>query len=176
MTNPETIKEKLSQIRKIYEEAFPEIERRTFSNLCAAFERFPYVGLHLISEADAVVGFIIYWEFSEFVYVEYFAISEELRGRGLGKKSFREFAERQAKPIVIEVELPESDLACRRIGFYQRLGFTLQDVEYIQPPYHPDLPDLPLNLMTYGKIDFPKAFCNIKSKIYRHCSYKMFNV
>lgn len=175
MTNSEITKH-LSQIRKIYEEAFPEIERRTFSNLCAAFERFPYVRLHLISESDTVVGFIIYWEFTEFIYVEYFAISEEFRGVGIGRKAFSEFAERQAKPIVIEVEPPDNDLARRRVGFYERIGFTLRDVEYIQPPYHPNLPDLPLLLMTYGAIDFPKAFSNIKSEIYRHCSYRVFSV
>lgn len=171
MTNSD-ITRQLSQIRRIYEEAFPEIERRTFSNLCAAFELFPYVHLHLIEEADETIGFIIYWEFTEFIYVEYFAISEEFRGGGIGRKAFSEFTERQTKPIVLEIEPPDNDLARRRVGFYQRIGFTLRDVEYIQPPYHPNLPDLPLLLMTYGEIGLPKTFSNIKSEIHRHCSYK----
>ena len=169
MTNKRTVA--LKKIQKIYEESFPEIERRTFNNLCSAFERFTYINLQLIEETDKTIGFIIYWEFREFIYVEYFAISEELRGGGLGKKAFHEFAKRQTKPIVLEVELPENDIAIRRIGFYERLGFILQQVEYIQPPYHPNMPDLPLLLMTYGDIDFPKALLNIKSEIYKHCSY-----
>ena len=60
-------------------------------------------------------------------------------------------------PLILEVELPgANDMASRRIGFYERCGFTAHhDVDYIQPAYAPGLPSIPLLLMSTAPIPEP---------------------
>ena len=38
-------------------------------------------------------------------------------------------------PVVLEVEMPTDEMSKRRIGFYERLGFELDNQVYHQPPY-----------------------------------------
>lgn len=65
----------------------------------------------------------------------------------------RWFLASDSRPLVIEVEPPTDEMACRRIGFYERNGLRLwNDVEYVQPPYSPDRHAIELKLMTYGGI------------------------
>ncbi len=39
------------------------------------------------------------------------------------------------KKIVLEVERPETEEARRRVIFWEKLGFKLNEHHYIQPPY-----------------------------------------
>ena len=64
-----------------------------------------------------------------------------------------------ADPLVFEVELPDNELACRRIRFYERHGLLLDTTHpYIQPPYRPDGESIELRLMTRGDIDLNECF------------------
>ena len=63
--------------QELFEEAFPEQERPPFSSL-----RHRDAGkFHfLVAEnGDEPVGILTYWSFEDLVYVEHFAIDEELR-------------------------------------------------------------------------------------------------
>ena len=65
-----------------------------------------------------------------------------------------------AKPLVLEVELPETSTeAERRVRFYERCGLTAhEDFPYWQPPYRQDLPEVPMMLMSSGEIPDRTAF------------------
>ena len=63
--------------------------------------------------------------------------------------------------------MPEEEMARRRIGFYQRQGFTLWDKPYQQPPYKPGDGYLPMRLMAYGGIDPEQDFAKVRDCIYR---------
>ena len=56
--------------------------------------------------------------------------------------------EEKNRPMVLEVEVPEDDLARRRIGFYERHGLVYNDYPYLQPPLRKGNELLPLRLMT----------------------------
>ena len=53
--------------------------------------------------------------------------------------------------ICLEVELPETEMAARRIGFYERNGFYYNDYFYMQPPIAEGRNAIPLRLMTTGR-------------------------
>ena len=58
------------------------------------------------------------------------------------------FVAHTAHPVVLEVEPAETPMAQRRIVFYQRHGFHLSAIPYVQPPYRKEDQPLPLCLMT----------------------------
>ena len=65
----------------------------------------------------------------------------------------RHLTEGVSPSVLLEVEMPETDFARRRIGFYERNGFRVRDeFKYIQPPYSPGQPSLELLLMTHGDV------------------------
>ena len=69
--------------------------------------------------------------------------------------------------IVLEVEEPIDELTKRRIGFYQRQGFTIQDMPYQQPPYRKGDDWYPMKLMTLRGEDFSRQYEKVKNNIYR---------
>jgi len=58
-------------------------------------------------------------------------------------------------------------LAQRRIGFYERIAFSLKSFEYVQPPRHKEQDDLPLKIMNY-----PKLLTNEEFILYREILYR----
>ena len=86
-----------------------------------------------LSENGKVLGFLNFWELSDFVYLEHFAVDKNLRGKGLGSELIRKLSEICAgKTIVLEAEPPElNEFSSRRIEFYRRLGFVSTQPEQI---------------------------------------------
>ena len=68
-------------------------------------------------------------------------------------------------PIALEVEIPEEEMAKRRINFYQRQGFSLWEKPYQQPPYKTGDNYLPMLIMAYGDIECGKDFDSPKQPI-----------
>ena len=67
----------------------------------------------------------------------------------------------------LEVEMPDNEMAQRRIGFYQRQGFALWNYPYLQPPYRQGDDFLPMYLMVYGNLQCEKDVEQVKDCIYR---------
>ena len=89
--------------QNLFEEAFPEQERPPFSIIR---QRDAGKFHFLVAEnGDEPVGILTYWTFDGLVYVEHFAIDEELRNQGLGKAVFLNFLSQQHDQVVLEIEL-----------------------------------------------------------------------
>lgn len=112
------------------------------------------------------IGFISWWEFPDFHYVEHLATTPQIRGKGAGK-AIIDILKQIATNIVLEVEPPTDTLTTRRIRFYQRMGFTLCPQDYIQPPYRKDGNSLPLHLMFYGNLSHESHFHQVEKQIHR---------
>lgn len=122
----------------------------------------------ILGEDDTPIGLFNYWDFGTFCYGEHFAIDPARRNGGQGKRALEELCRRvHPRPIVLEVEMPMEEMAQRRIGFYERQGFTLWDKPYQQPPYKPGDDFLLMRLMAYGNIDPETAFDTVCSCIHR---------
>lgn len=133
----------------LLENSFPTDEYRTYDEHKALLYNDLYT-IYALYDGIKLKAFISVWEFDKFAYVEHFAVTPEYRNGGLGSEMLRELRLKTNKKICLEVEPPESETARRRIAFYQRNGFYLNDYPYIQPPISKGKKAIPLLIMTSG--------------------------
>ncbi len=156
------------EIKGLYFESFPEEERRPWTDIERRVDSGdPFFNFYVLQHKGANIGFLTIWNLPGNIYVEHFAIFDNCRGGGFGAEVVRRLAVEgesrpeglPAKPVLLEVELPESsELAARRVGFYERNGLrSLDDVPYFQPPYADGLPDVPMMLMASERPADPVA-------------------
>ena len=69
---------------------------------------------------------------------------------------------------MMEVELPETEMAARRIGFYERNGFVMNPFEYMQPAMGEDRHAIPLRIMSYPKRLLADEFETMRDVLYCH--------
>ncbi|MGE8205868.1 GNAT family N-acetyltransferase [Heyndrickxia sp. NPDC080065] len=160
-----------SEFDKIFalmEVSFPESERRTYGGQKELMADPHY---RLITESDnnnQIVAFLAAWEFPLFRFVEHIAVNPIMRGSGVGGKMMTAYLEELKKPVLLEVEHPDTELAQRRIGFYERLGFHLNPFEYVQPPLQKGQDNLPLKLMSYPQLLTDEEFILYRETLYRN--------
>ena len=134
--------------------SFPKDEYRTHDEQLALFDRPQYrVYLYCSDEDGAVCGFAAVWTLGEVCFLEHLAVDPHLRSQGIGANILRELLALFCGRVLLEVELPETEIAVRRIGFYRRLGFTLNRYSYLQPAMSAGQNAVPLWIMTsWGSI------------------------
>ena len=151
---------------RVMEASFPSDEYRNREEQRALFEN-PVYSVFAWKDENALQAFIAVWEFEKFVFVEHLAVNPPKRNGGIGAKLLREMKAVFGKRLCLEVELPETENARRRIGFYRRNHFFLNEYPYIQPPMSKGKNAVPLLIMTTdGALD-EKSFQEIKETLYR---------
>lgn len=168
----EILQEEENTANHIYETSFPEDERRDFSQMKHLSEEVPFVFNLIKDENEQVIGIISLWDFDTFAYIEHFAISEIVRGRGTGSEVLQLLKNKMQKPIIFEVELPETQQARRRIEFYRRHDFEILPYKYIQPPYDKTKQSLEMHIMASrnaqtDKATFDKMVQTLYTVVYR---------
>ncbi len=146
-------------VRALYEDAFPVEERRLWNPRPAGLR------LHEAYDDSGVFkGFITTWLLpGDVTYVEHLAIHPDMRGHGVGG----EIIDALPGKVILEVELPLTHEAQRRIGFYERHGFVAAtECEYVQPPYAPGLPSVPMLLMCRGDVDAEMTALLLHTMVY----------
>lgn len=146
--------------------SFPTEEYRELEELRHFTDEKQAFHNNVILDNGKPIGLFTYWDFGTFYYVEHFAVDSNLRNGGYGKKTLEAICNTLKQPIVLEVEHPDTEMAQRRINFYQRHGFKLWENDYLQPPYRKGDEYLPLHLMAYGEINPDEIFEHVKEKIY----------
>lgn len=162
-------KSDLEFIEKLYIESFPRNERRPVLELHHLMEEDSRFNVFLLEEKEKKtrIGFITYWQFETFIFIEHFAINPEQRNGGYGQKAVQELIRDTSLPLVGEVELPTvSEFAERRVRFYEKQGFKIWDLPYEQPPYEEGFNPIPMLPITYRNIGFPDNFDTIRTVIY----------
>lgn len=154
-------------IEELFINSFPCEERRELELQREFTDTNPLFTNILLLHQDKPVGFITYWNFEEFCYIEHFAISPEARNGGYGKEALLLFDKLINKPVVLEVEHPTDEMSQRRIGFYTRLEYRLWENEYMQPPYRKGDGFLPMHIMAKGDLNPERDFERIKNKIHK---------
>lgn len=155
--------------KNLYENSFPEEERREFSQLIDIYKNHN-LELNLITQENQLVGILNQWKFDEVLYIEHLAIHPEYRNKKIASKVLEELS-KTYKTIVLEVELPLNETSKRRIGFYQRAGFFLQPYNYYQPPYRKGEKAIQMHIMTKTKTPIKKEeyqtiIDTIRKKVY----------
>ena len=159
-------KDEFEKVYDILRRSFPIDERRTIDEERQLLSN-PIFDILVWKSGgnDEVKGFISIYRINGYCYVEHFAISEEYRGEGIGKSVLDELIKSEEK-ICLEVEPPNTEIAKRRIEFYRRNGFYLNEYPYIQPPNSKGTKAIPLLIMTTGGAIDEKEFLHIRKELY----------
>ena len=158
--------EEFEQVYSLMEEAFPPCEMRTYEGQKAVLKR-PQYHLELrYDESGRVIAFLAWWQLSKACFVEHLAVSRQIRGGGVGGKLLDDFVGRH-KEVVLEVEPAQTEVAARRIGFYKRHGFVLNEYPYMQPPMRKGEKGCPLLVMSSPKALSKEEFETVKEELYR---------
>ena len=149
--------------QELFESAFPYEERPDFDELENRGNNFHF---KVATSDDDPIGILTYWVFDDFVYVEHFAICEELRNNGFGKAVFLNFMMQYEGQIVMEVELPHDETSENRLEFYSSMGLYRNPFDYSQPSYHGDTTNVPMTIMSKFELD-DDEFEEIRKTIYK---------
>ncbi len=156
---------------KVFEvmvESFPMEEYRTYEEQKNLLKN-PKYRIYIIKDEkeDNVKAFIGLWQFDQFAFIEHFAVNSKYRNQGLGSFILKELFQALSCRICLEVELPNTDFAKRRIEFYKRNGFFLNDYPYIQPSISEGRKPVPLAVMTTQSGISKALFEEIKKVLYQ---------
>ncbi|NLH01844.1 MAG: GNAT family N-acetyltransferase [Clostridiales bacterium] len=158
-----------NSVYKIMEESFSENERRPYEEQYTLLERSNYhVYINKDSSSGDIKAFLAIWIFEEFTFIEHFAVGKQYRGEGLGSLLLSELSNKIECQLCLEVEPPVNVDAIRRIEFYKRNGFYLNNYPYIQPPISKGKKELPLLIMTSGGSITREVFENYKNILYKN--------
>ena len=125
---------RLKLIEDLYLRAFPKAERKPFS-LMVQKQQEGTMELLSIEEDKKFLGLAIFAHDKDIALLDYFAITDELRGQGIGSRAIKALQKIYAgKRFVLEIETtkkPCDDLEMRehRKGFYLRNGLHTMDFD-----------------------------------------------
>lgn len=146
-------------------EAFPENEHRSREDHKALLNN-PIYQLNYIRENQQVLGFWSLWNIGAFSFMEHLALDNSCRGKGYGTKVFEILFSSLDRPLILEVERPDTEEAQRRIALYQRLGLHLNLYDYYQPPLQPGFEPVPMYLMSWPEPLEEDAFNTVRERLY----------
>ncbi len=146
----------------IMEWSFPLEEYRSYEGQKALLKK-PAYRIYVAKENGKILGFAAVWQLEDWLFVEHLAVDPQCRNQGIGAKLLGFLTENRC---CLEVELPETDIARRRIGFYERNGFFLNDDPYLQPSLGEGRNPVPLSIMTSGSAISPEAFARLQELLY----------
>ena len=147
-------------------ESFPEDEYRTYEGQKALLDDDAYRIYGIREEDGNVLGVLAVWDLEEYAFLEHFAVSPAYRNLGIGRDALADLIAISQKPVCLEVEPPESEITRRRVGFYSRNGFFLNNYSYFQPSLAEGRTAVPLYIMTYGRSVDESEFLKIKNTLY----------
>lgn len=152
-------------LKQIYIDSFPADERRDWQELKELICH-PNFRLNQVRDDQELIGLISIWNLLNFDFIEHFAISDSMRGKGIGTQVLKQVIEEKSTKIIVEVEEPTNESARRRIAFYEHFGFFVCDGIYYQPPYSPDKNKIKMLLMSFPDKVTAVEFVEIKNQLY----------
>ncbi len=118
-----------SMLRDLYKTAFPEDEQIPWEDLVRLIDQMS-LDFTAYYDAGEFVGFTIVYPRPTFNWYWYFAVRENLRGKGLGQKILSQLIRKyEGQPCVLDMESPfqnpcdNLEQRKRRHDFYLRNGF-----------------------------------------------------
>lgn len=130
--------EEFDKLMQLYVEAFPLEERRDEGQLKVMLTEEPRMFFNAVSCDDKLSGLFVYWDFGSFYYLEHLAVYAEMRNAKIGQQTLDWMKENLNGLRILEAEPAETEIAKRRVCYYERNGYTVYEKEYLQPAYRPD--------------------------------------
>ena len=116
------------QVRRLYETAFPVEEQIPYEDLMVLMDKMP-LDFTAYYDGEKFVGFTIVYPRKTFNWFWYFAVCDELRGKGMGQQILSMLIEEYKDCTnILDMESPDqvcenSEQRKRRCAFYLRNGF-----------------------------------------------------
>ncbi len=116
------------ELQALYEAAFPPEEQIPWEDLMVLVEKMP-LDFMAYYEDNALMGLFIVYPRKSFNWFWYFAVPEELRGKGVGQQILSSVIEKYKDSTnILDIESPEQEcdnqaVRRRRHAFYLRNGF-----------------------------------------------------
>lgn len=139
-----------NKIWPVYQNSFPIFEKRKIEDHIAAMGDDEFY-CTVIFEDNILIGFLFYWQWDKYQYIEHFAIIPSLRGKNYGSRILKEFC-KDDKIIILEIDPPVDDISIRRLRFYKRLGFQLNNYTHVQLTYRKNYEGYKLKILSYNCI------------------------
>lgn len=152
------------QIFSVLVEAFPESELRTKEKQHNLLNN-PLYKAYSIVDNNRLIGTLLAWEYSDFRFIEHFAILPEYRDGGIGTKILKKFILLDNLPVYLEVEPPSNVVTKKRIAFYKHLGFKFNDYLYYQPAQQKGQTPVKLKIMSYPDALSEEEFISFTIKV-----------
>ena len=159
-------KQDFTEFYNILTESFPPDEIRSRQEHLELLDH-PGYKVWAVYEKQELQGFLTVWDLDDVAFIEHFAVRADCRNSGLGSKMLQALSQKLGKRLCLEAELPETDMASRRLGFYCRNGFFVNTDPYLQPALEKGKSPVPLYILTTESQLSQEAFANLKAKIYR---------
>lgn len=119
----------LARVPELYEEAFPPEERTDTSHFMAMIGRCPQMDFNAIVDNGEFCGMAVIWNLGICRYLLYLAVLRDKRNQGYGAQALHFLQGESDLPIIAEVELPIEPIKIRRIRFYERNGFHVEQTD-----------------------------------------------
>lgn len=163
--------DEFDRIFSIMENSFPSDEYRTYEEQKKLLLNKKY-DIYTFIIKERIQGFISIWKFDDFLYIEHLAVDADCRNHGAGAKLLDEMKNLFPGRICLEVELPVTEMAKRRIGFYKRNGFSVNDYPYMQPAYSKEKNPIELRIVSSQGLLSGEEFTDVRDALYREVYHK----
>ncbi len=156
----------INKIWKILSLSFPEGELITKEELLNNYKDKRF-NLRKFYNEDEICAFYMSWDLGSFIYLEYLAVRKEYRSKGFGSLLLKNIKEESSKKIILEAEKLDNPEAKKRLKFYRKNDFCINQYDYKQPPLRESLKSVPMYLISYPDLLSKKQFEEVKKILYR---------
>ena len=131
----------------LYTHAFPWHEQRELPAKQRALNDTHYA-LEAWFDGELFIGMSGTWAFNGYIYIEHLAVDGNLRSQGYGKRLLGQILERAPKTI-LEIDPLTTEIARKRLRFYEGMGFFANPWPHAHPTYHAGIADHELIVLSY---------------------------
>ena len=161
----------LAVATKLYDQAFPYLEKRNESEQQRVMSKSNY-HFDIITDEGKFVGILAYWKNDNFIFIEHFAVLPELRGRGYATGALNILKNQNDCNIILEIDPPVDEVSRKRFAFYQKCGFVMNSHDHTQAKYHLGDSDLKLKILSYPRQITVEEYASFKNFVNDEVSVK----
>lgn len=144
----------MAKVMDLYDKSFPWYENRSRDSHMKAMDDNEFYTDVAVDDNGNLLALLFYWIHGNILFGEHVAVNPEVRGQNLGSRLLQKWiADNPGKIVLLEIDPPEDDISIRRLRFYERLGFVMNDIEYTHPSFYTGEKAHPhcLMLLSHGK-------------------------
>ena len=151
----------------LYETSFPAIERRSLEEQKQIQNDSRYK-VHAYLDDKTFVGIVFYWDFDKFRFIEHFAVDSGFRGKSYGSKILNSLLNSD-KEVVLEIELINDEISKKRLKFYEKFDFKVNDFKHYQVPFRQKQESLELLFLSHKRVltndEYEELYTQMKASL-----------